>query len=249
MEGSDKDGGAVLFKDFRQFLDNVAVCLRRVQRRTGSGRIRYRIADLKSGSAVVKLEAVSPAKSPTAAREVYDTFSRTVSALAKGTRPDPRLRPDDLKPFRKLAEPVLKGEKKIVVAGTTLTTRYVAHIDDILGGWIPSKGTVKGRVEQLNVHERHEFTLFPPIEGYSIRCVFPEPLLETVRKSIKRNVTVYGALSFRKDNPYPARVRVNFIEIHPPDDELPTLASLKGMMPGATDGKTPVEFVKALRDG
>jgi hypothetical protein len=248
LEGSDKDGGAVLFKDFRTFLDDVANCLRRIQDRIGSERVRYRITDLKAGSAIVTLEGMSPRKSPGAAQDVHDTFARTVRALESGDRPDSRLRPDDLKAFRKLAQPVLNGEKRVEVAGIPLTTQYVANIDNILGGGVRSTGTVKGRVEKLNVHYRNEFTLFPPIGNYSVRCVFPESLFEKVQESIKRSVTVFGILTYSSDSPYPDGVRVESMEIHPPDESLPSLNSLKGTLPGATNGKTSVEFVEALRN-
>lgn len=248
LEGKEKDAGAVLFSDFRQFLDDVAECLERIARRVADQKVRHRIADLKAASATVRLEALSPNGDQAAARAVYDTFSRTVIALESSGNVDQRLKADDLKSFRKLAEPVLRGEQRVEIAGTKLTTRFVANIDVMLGKAVRSKGTVKGRLEKLNVHKRSEFTLYPPIGKHSITCVFPEALFETVQRAIKQSVTVSGLLTFRGDSPYPERVRVDSIDIHPPDEALPTLSSLRGLLPSATSGKSSVEFVEALRD-
>jgi hypothetical protein len=73
-------------------------------------------------------------------------------------------------------------------------------------------------------------------------------MLGQVREAIKRNVTVWGKLDFEPENPFPHRVAVTRMELHPPDSELPTLAELKGMAPGCAGGLTSVDFVRALRD-
>jgi len=248
LEGADKDAGAVFFEDFRQFLDDVAACLDRVQRRVTDQKVRHRIVDLKTASATVTIEALTRNGDQRAAHQIYDTFTRTIAALETSGKVDPRLKADDLKAFRRLAEPVLRGEKQVEVAGTTLSTRFVANIDEKLGKIVHSKGTVKGRLEKLNLHGRSEFTLYPPIGRHAVTCVFPEALFQTVRRAIQHSVTVSGLLTYRGDSPYPERVRVDSIEIHPSDDELPTLSSLRGLLPDATSGKTSVKFVEAIRD-
>lgn len=251
LEGSEQDEGAVLFSDFRTFLESVSDCLHRVKTRVaGSAKVRHRIVNLRTGSAEITIDVVSPESAPMAGRDICNTFARTIKALESGSKLDQRLKPNDLKAFRKLAEPVLRGnERRVEVAGTSLTTRYVANIDQILGSGTRSKGTIKGRIEILNVHHRNQFTLYPPIGNHTIKCVFPEFLYEIVHAAVKQSVTVSGILTFRADSPYPERVRVESIELHPRDELLPTLESLRGSMPDATSGKTAIEFIEAIRDG
>ena len=190
LEGSEKDGGAVFFADFRNFLDDLAQCLRAVELRTGDGqRVRHQVSNLTTGSATVELTAVSPTRAPDAGKRVYDAFKGTVRALQRGEHVDPRFRPEDLKAFRELASPVWK-EKRVCIAGVQLTTQYVANIDKLLGGLVQSRGSVKGILEKLNVHNRHEFTLFPAIGDAAIPCVFEEPLFLKVKEAVRRNVTV-----------------------------------------------------------
>jgi hypothetical protein len=249
LVGTDRDGEAVLLKDFSQFIDHFAVCLRRVEERTaGSTTLRHLISDLQVGSATMTVRPTSPSDRPDLGREVYDSFRNTIHALEAGDRIDPRFTNDDLKAFRELASPIWNRRKKVEVAGVELTTRYVSNIDALLRGETKSKGTVKGRIEKLNVHNRHEFTLFPPIGEYAIQCIFDDELFDTVHSAIKRTITVSGTLYFKRDNPYPERIRVDAIEIHPDDADLPTGRSLRGLMPDATGGKSAVEFIQALRD-
>lgn len=247
IEGADRDNGAVLLADFRHFLDDLEKCLRRVEDRVAGVKLRHRIADMKAASASVEFRPVSPDKAPGAGRIVYDTFKQTVRAMESGGKIDPRFTGDDLRAFRKLAEPVLKG-RRVRVAGVQLSTQYVANIDRTLGTEPKARGTVKGLVEKLNVHGRHEFTLYPPIGTTEIRCTFPEDLYDTVLRAMKHSATVTGLLTFRADKAYPDWVQVEKIEVHSPDAQLPTLGSLRGLFPDATGGKTAVEFTQGIRD-
>ena len=141
------------------------------------------------------------------------------------------------------------GAEEAWIDGVRITTQYVANIDRILEGKTVSTGSVSGCLERLNVHNADEFSLFPAISDDEIVCVFPEKLWETVQKAIKRMVTVYGKMTYLHDTAFPARVRVESIDIHPNDDELPTLKDLRGLFGmDSTDGMTAAEFVRAIRD-
>lgn len=250
LVGTVADGGAVLLHDFRQYIDTLEGCLRRVEERTtGQHSLRHLITDLQVSSAVMELQPAPPRRGKADyGREVYETFSETVRTLEEGGRVDPRLRNEDLKAFRELAAPIFQGRRRVELAGVELTTRYLSTIDGILSGETQALGTVKGRIERLNVHGRHEFTLYPPTAGFGVQCVFPDHLFPVVNGAVKRSVTVTGLLTYRGDSPFPERVRVDEVEVHPPDVDLPTLRSLRGLMPDATGGRSAVEFVQAIRD-
>jgi hypothetical protein len=251
LEGAQEDGGAVLLHDLRAFVKTLTDCLEIVEKRlVGTGDLRHRIAGMKVGSAYMLLQPAPKGKTraPDAGRVVYEGFGKLVGDLEAGRGPDPRFDAGDLKTFRKLAHLTLKGTKKVQVAGVPLTTQFVANVDKLLGGVVRARGTVKGRIEKINVHDRHEFTLYTPIGEVAVLCTFNGELFETVQRAIKRTVTVHGALLYRTGSPYPDRAEVETIEVHPADDDLPTLAALRGAMPGATGDKTAVEYVRAVRD-
>jgi hypothetical protein len=249
LVGLDEDGGAVRFGDFRTFCDRMADCLRRSEAIVAetSGRVRYRIVDLQSASAGLTLAAIPPAKGLDRSKAVVGFFKQTVAQLQSGGRIDPRLTLDDLKAFREMiVRP--KRTKEIWIDGGQVTSQYVANIDRMLDQSLRSVGTVTGRLERLNVHNKNEFILFPPVPGVQVVCSFTDELFPKVREAIKQNVTVTGTLFYQPDKPFPDRVHASELEIHPPDSELPKLADLKGLFQGAIGDMTAVDFVRAIRD-
>lgn len=250
LAGPRRLGGDVLLTDFRDLCKSLAACLRRSEEIVSRGEaiLRHRIVDLGLGSAVLALSPVARDDGPNLGSEVYRFLAETVDRLERGQTVDPRLTDEDLQAFRGLANTVAKEQGSVWIGGIELTTQYLATIDKIIGGAIPSEGTVTGRLERLNLHNRNEFALYAPVGGFSVTCSFPEEMLENVKAAIRKIVTVSGRLFFRPDSPFPERVQVRAIEVHPPDAELPTLASLRGLMPDATGGLSSVEFLRTVRD-
>lgn len=80
-----------------------------------------------------------------------------------------------------------------------------------------------------------------------ITCRFSEGMLPQVREALKRNVTVRGSMHYDDDHPFPKLVQVTSLEVHPCDDELPSLAALRGLAPGSTGDLSAVDFVRSLR--
>jgi hypothetical protein len=66
--------------------------------------------------------------------------------------------------------------------------------------------------------------------------------------AIKRNITVSGTLYFHQDKPFPDKVLVKNMELHPDDNELPTLGSLRGIAPNCSGGMDSVDYVRSVRD-
>ena len=249
LVGADEDHGDVQLVDFRAFCESLEGCLRRVEDvvSADSPHLRYLIDDLKKGSANFTIVAARPRHGPDRRSEVIRVFATTINRLESGDAVDPRWTAEALKAFRRLAEPITKRLKRISIGGTRVTTSYIANIDRILGEEIPSEGSVKGRLEKLNLHNANEFMIYPPIEGYAVKCVFPEDLFELVHGGIRKTVTVFGTLYHRPDSPFPEMVLVKNIEIHKPDSELPRLSDMKGTWENSFGGMTPVQFLQSIR--
>jgi len=247
--GSDEDGGFVALDDFTAFCRSLMKCLKRsddIVRPEGE-RLRYRITRMYSNSAALTIEPIRPVGGNNDHRAIVQFFKDTVSRLQHGKTPDRRLTFDDLEAFCELVTPIQKHSKEVWISGTRLTTEYVAHIEGILGNAIPSHGRVSGRLERVNIHGKNEFIHFPPAGG-RITCAFENRMFDDVRRGLRGMVTVEGTLYFQPDKPFPDRVRVDKMEIHPPDDKLPKLKDLKGLAKKCTGKLSAVEFVRALRD-
>ena len=250
LVGADEDNGIVRFDDFREFCEKLARCLRKseIMVPVQQPRIRYRIRSLESASATVTLEALPPQNGLDYRQEVLSLFGDTVAHLQGGEAVDPRLDRDAIEAFRGLISPLRRRTKEVWIGPSRLTAQYEANIERILGSSIPSVGSVSGVLERVNVHNKREFILYPPIPGYRIKCIFPDELFGQVREAIKGNVTVSGPMYFHQDKPFPDVVHVKEMELHSPDDSLPTLASLKGSAPDCSGGVDSIEYVRGVRD-
>jgi len=250
LVGSDEDDGAVRFEDFLSFCDSLSKCLRRSETLVSSHapRTRYKIADLGCGSATIALQAIPPVDGPDRREEVLSLFQDTVERLQAGRPPDRRVDRESLEAFRELISPLHRKTKEVWIGSSLLTVQYEVNIENILGSSVPCDGSVSGTLERVNVHDSSEFVLYPPIPGCRIKCAFPESMLGQVREAIKGNVTVWGKLYYQPDRPFPHQVHVDKMELHPPDDELPSLRDLKGIAPDCTGSLSSVEFVRAIRD-
>jgi hypothetical protein len=252
MIGSEESHGKVRFDEFFRFCETVYKCLRASEEIvSGEGAtIEYRIANLKYGSATVELEAVRKGKPKRGDRraKVIDYFRKTVSNLQRG-KIDPRIPPDDLGTFRELAAPLGRNVKRIVIGRTSLTKRFDETIGKLLDESLSSEGAVTGVLERLNVHdERNEFVIYPHDSAEQITCLFPESLLESVRKAIKRTVTVTGTQFYRHGSALPYRIHATAIEIHEDDSELPSLHDVRALGKWDTGGLTAVDFLRAIRN-
>lgn len=250
LVGAEEDGGLVRLGDFIAHCRNLSACLRTSEAVVAGAQpvIGYRITSLSAHSAELVLEPVAPKKGKDRRAEVIDFFHSTVEAIQTGATPDSRLHLADFEVFQKLVEPLKHRVREVLLDGMALTQQYAANIEKILGTTIPAHGSASGVLERVNVHGGFEFAIYPPIGDRAIRCSFPEAMLPDVCRAIKRNVTVAGKLTYQPGKPLPARIAVEKMDIHPPDDELPTLSSLKGVLAGCLGAMDSVAFVRSLRD-
>ena len=123
-----------------------------------------------------------------------------------------------------------------------------ANIDSILGEDITSEGSMEGFLELVNVHRQNNFYIYPTITPTRVACIFPLEMLPKVGQGLKRYVSVSGLMRYKKIEVYPHQIDVREIEIYPKENELPSLASLRGMAPNATGNLDAVTFVRRLRD-
>ena len=111
----------------------------------------------------------------------------------------------------------------------------------------PTKGSVSGVVEQLDVHGKCTFSLFPANETNDIKCVFHIRDFEQVRSAVRRHVTVFGTLHYGVGRPFPVKAKMEKLDIHPDDSALPTLASMAGMLRGHLKHDS-ISTIRAIRD-
>lgn len=252
LEGSKEAGGEVAARDFAQFLDALLKCLNLLEKETkAQAGVHYRIAGLETGSAVIEVRPSSPGDVDKSAAAVADTFEAGFRALEEGRIRAAPFGRKTKAAFVQLLRPLNHETRSIEFVGRERhgIVRGVA-IPEIPTPKIEATatGSVAGHIEALNVHSRFVFYLYPESGAQRIPCAFDPAMLDEVRKAIKRHARVVGAIEYEPGNPFPVRVVVEGIEVTPPPEALPTLASLTGLLGEIPGGRSSVGHVRHLRD-
>lgn len=247
LKGPNAAKGAVSAEDFCDFLTNVLVCLRRVESKfEGIPKLTYQIVGLKQESAIAELKPVHKHSDTPNGGKVLRLFEEVTESIQAGRPVDNRFSSSDLLPFKRLAMPLKNGVKEIRISDTTVSSDYLVNLEKMLGEARVSFGSVRGKIEKLNMHDRHECTVFPLI-GHRVQCTFGEPLYGDVLKAMRQNATIYGKVSYLPGHDFPDKIKATEIVVHKPDSELPKFSDMRGRSKGRLRGKTSAEYVRAMR--
>jgi hypothetical protein len=127
------------------------------------------------------------------------------------------------------------------------TSALEQQLDKVAARGFAATGSVSGHVDALSVHNEWVFSIYPDIYPGRVACHFRSEHLDAVREAVRRHVTVTGRLFYHWGAPFPHRVDVERVEIHPPVEQLPTLRSLLGAVPNLTGGLESVEYLRRKR--
>lgn len=117
-------------------------------------------------------------------------------------------------------------------------------------GEIRAVGTLKGRLRRADAGgSRGKFRIDSLMRSESAQCAFPAGREEEFRRALGRKVLASGELHYPAGSNLPRSIKVETMEILPEDDELPSLADLRGIAPDITGDLSSEEFVRMLRDG
>jgi hypothetical protein len=249
MVGPRDRNGAIELSDFAQVCEAIAKALKNVEEVLAGcpGKTAFQIHQMRSGSAVLVVDAVRQHDSPDRRGPILSTFRRAVGELNKGTI-GPDLAALDLEPYRDIARVLRNGGAELKIGRVRLTPAFLESLDKVAIKGISSIGSVTGVLDRVNMHDRNELSLYPPGSGKQIACRFPDSLLEDVREGLKRTVTVSGELQYVSGEPFPRRCNVTKITVHPAASALPTLFQVRDLGLWGTDGLSAVDFIRAIRD-
>ncbi len=122
-------------------------------------------------------------------------------------------------------------------------------ITEILGGDHFAEGSITGMLEQINVHGgKNEFRIYPIAGPPFVKCKFSDDIKGEVKRAIEKNITIHGRLGYKPRASFPYYAEVRSLDIHPPDDKLPTFGSLEGIAPDATGDLSSEDFIRGIRD-
>ena len=212
--------------------------------------LRWHLTGLQEGSALTMLEA-SPTEEVTLAElwEMVDTYAFDFAD------PIGRLPEDDVPILRELLAGLDRTASGSLftqrVGGGPRVTTAPAQVLPLLQ--TPADrpqlrviGSVIGTLESLAVHTKREASFYNDVDKRRVLVLLPRPTMSACTLPCANELRFFGVL--QEDSAgRPLRVRLQDIEVLPPDDDLPTLSSLIGSMPTLTGGLTPDEYLERNR--
>ncbi len=237
--------------DLSDFLVSLLRCLKRLEEESlPQALVQYRVVDLGVGSARLAIEPRSKSDANRSANIVARSFESGIGALVNGKIGETNFERRTKESFLGLLKPLSQETHTIEFTGLQ---DHVLKRRSLLENVLPRKiagtsiGSVSGRIQALNVHRNPVFYLYPPGSA-RVACTFVADLLPDVLGAVEQHATVHGATEYEPDNPFPSRVEVDRLEVHPPDEALPALSDLYGAVPNLTGGTEGAAFIRALRD-
>lgn len=252
LVGDPRDDGLVLAHDFVAFLGSALAVLRRLEADRGrKPNTVYRIVDLELGSAAVALEAAAPDSFD--APQLLADFLEGVAAVRDKTVEQLPFPGETRRAFLKLMEPLRENHlHSVSVRADTVDVELRSDGSQLFrilsGPDLHSVGELTGFIDAINVHREPVFFLYPVLGPTRVRCLFDRSLLEQVRSSLKRYVSVFGLIEYPEGSSFATRVTVDRIEEHPDERDLPSIESLFGSVPGLTGELDSVAYIRRYRD-
>lgn len=256
IRGRDTDNGDVRFDDFIKQLGAVKSALTETGRVVSEkASVYFKVVDLRHASpASIVLEAVSISVRENMAEAIIEKFFASLDDIERGIAPSGF----DYEAFQAFKDmTTLLGKKKLTEikvspnGGASKSLEYLAHnVDQILGPDEYEIGSLTGMLEQINVHlNQNMFTIYPTTHHPKVRCVFTQTLRKDAIHAVGEYVRVTGRMKYKTKlrGAYPYEIAVEGLEVYPPEDELPTLDDLRGIIPSGPNDPKSEDIIGKIR--
>lgn len=257
MEGLDKDEGDMRIAAFLEKVDALRLALQDLDKHLSGidkPTLDYVVSGLSHQSpAAVTLTPKRQSVYAGHQADVVPTFMSIMEKAQQGAIRELGLSHDLLDRLLKLA--VGCGDKFKTMwlsfgdkAVATISQRTYDTVRELIAKKLYSFGTVKGRVEWYNSHNKEKHFYLYPVLGDRVRCVFGDDLLSQASAAVERTVIVSGTLEYWENDYFPHEVTVGEIEVID-DDPDAALTSMRGVAADATGRDSAGDFVRNRRDG
>ncbi len=258
LEGDAAAGGDLQLGQFIEELTAVRNALRQTERnvlRRDESTVRYRVTNL-SHSSPARVTITMSSREPVyrdVPRRISRRFRWALNTVRRDHRYAERLDLRTLETFKAIAAPAVKHNIRVLVStereqNINLDRAFDTRLTRLIAGDEREKDEIVGKVDRVDIHNKNTFDIYPVVGPKRVRCNAPKRLLDQVVASVGKYVSVEGVALYRKDAPFPYALKVEAIHPRRPDRELPTMQSLHGTMPNATDGLSAEDFVRKFRN-
>jgi hypothetical protein len=259
--GSDADGNDVRFSELITQLEAIKAALKETESCIHDGSIErpldYRVVDLKHSSpATFVLEPILDNRTAGYTNRVLKGFTTELRRIREQRRLIAQPEMSRLAAYRGIGRRPKSHIREVRIAlqeghatrEAKIDQKFKENLKDILGPDIIANGAVSGKLEYLNLHNVRKFRLYPNVGPKRINGTFREDKRAAVRSGMDQYVTVFGKLKYKTWDDFPYEVQAEDIQVHEPDEKLPTFNDLKGIAPGMTGDLNSAEWVRRIRD-
>jgi hypothetical protein len=243
IKGSAEDGGFPRLSEFLKQLDAIKVALKHTERLVSGSEERsvyFRIVELSMASPATVVLEETPIRSQNkrGALPKVAISQKLVSMLRqidrRGTLPRNVKDLAALEAYRNVGTLLHKHVEEVTIASSSqavsIGEAFNQKIDKIIGPDQILEGSLTGVLLAINLHNTTRFEIYPAVGPSKVACDFPPTLKTRVIEGLDRNVRVIGKLRYKHWAPYPHAITAEDVEIFPPEDELPTLSDLRGLL-------------------
>lgn len=257
IKGMFVDDEHVLLDEFASELTAISNALKNVDKivtKKSTPTINFRVIDLSHSSpAKILLEAQPINPEIDHSDEIVEKFYRGLDDISTKGKAPSDFDYHTLETFKGIGKKIKKTIGRLVVSANghscNITEDFQSKIQVIQGPDEEVKGSISGRVEYINFHGTSNiFNIYPSVGPTKIKCHFPKRLLSEAVSSVNKYVTVLGKIKYKARTQFPLEIDVDEIEIRKQAKDFPKLANLKGIAPDLTEGLSPTEFVRKMRD-
>jgi hypothetical protein len=245
--------------DFLEQMATLKTALRETERLVSGGEpsLYFTIKHLQKNSpARVVLEAVSDdgvqKSSPRYASYVVRSLTTNLRLITHKRRLPAKMDVATLESYREIAIPAEKRRIKVKIeaAGHAVSVGrgFREILESLVGEDERSYGSVSGRIEAINLHDKNRrFLLFPIIGPSKIVGTFRSKDRKAFAAAVDKYVTVCGKLRYKTWDKHPYNILADTITVHDSDPR-PSLEALRGVSPDATGHLTTQEYIDSLHD-
>lgn len=257
LKGMHADDEHVLLDEFASELGAISNALKKIERvvtKKNKPMVSYRVINLSHSSpAKILLEAQPIDPEEDYSDEVVDRFYNAIDDISTRGDAPKDLDYHSLEAFKEIGERVKKTISRLVIStnghSCNITEDFQSKVKVIQGPDEEVRGSISGKVEFINFHGRsHVFNIYPSVGPSKIKCIFPKRLRNAAIDAVNKHVTVLGKIKYKARTQFPLEIDVDKIEIHRSGKKFPKLADLKGIAPDLTEGLSPEEFIRKMRD-
>ena len=220
-----------------------------------SGSVRWEVAVLsKESPPLIGVEGVPRShKLPDSTLVVEREILSGLNNLSKGAERGAYYSDSALEKIRNLATQAKSiGPLKVYTNGETKRETFINestfdNIEQLIGVKYKGFGSVAGNLDAITIHNKNEFRIWNENTEKSITCLFSPNLLKKVKDLLGEKVLVYGEV-YSNQRGDPISIVVDGMELKTPQDELPTIKEMSGLVKNMYEGKTLKEYLEDIKN-